>query len=315
MTDSRDGLGHRPHAQPLGPPPALHRARRARRGGFFVALFAPPETLTPAAAGTWLARLLRPLLPVPHHLPDPALRPRARAHPGLPRALAPVRPLRVPSPSRAPWSRRCCRACSWRSSAHRAGLPRLRRALRRAARRRSTWNLVVRVRERADFALRPPNPLVPGVRRVMRNRVFRILLAVYVAGAHHRRDPRHADPLLHHLRAEAREPDLLALGLPVRLLRLGLRAAAGAGSGPRGASARSRSGWSSFVSGGHRLRSRCSSSARAQLLLDRRRARLGRQLLRRAPLPRAGDPGGRDRLRRAPHRQAPRGAVRRASGR
>ena len=45
------------------------------------------------------------------------------------------------------------------------------------------WNLVRRIRERPDFVDRPPNPLVPGVRRVMRNRVFRILLAVYVVGS------------------------------------------------------------------------------------------------------------------------------------
>ena len=45
------------------------------------------------------------------------------------------------------------------------------------------WNLVARVRERPDFSNRAPNPLVPGLRRVMRNRVFRILLVVYVIGS------------------------------------------------------------------------------------------------------------------------------------
>jgi GPH family glycoside/pentoside/hexuronide:cation symporter len=44
-------------------------------------------------------------------------------------------------------------------------------------------NLVVQVRERRDFVERVPNPLVPGVRRVMRNRPFRVLLAVYVTGS------------------------------------------------------------------------------------------------------------------------------------
>jgi GPH family glycoside/pentoside/hexuronide:cation symporter len=44
-------------------------------------------------------------------------------------------------------------------------------------------NLVWRVREREDFVRREPNPLVPGVRRVMRNRPFRILLGVYLAGS------------------------------------------------------------------------------------------------------------------------------------
>lgn len=45
------------------------------------------------------------------------------------------------------------------------------------------WNLVWRVRERPDFANRVPNPLVPGVRRVLRNRVFRLLLSVYLIGS------------------------------------------------------------------------------------------------------------------------------------
>ncbi len=45
------------------------------------------------------------------------------------------------------------------------------------------FNLVAHVRERPDFANRASNPLVPGVRRVMRNRAFRVLLGVYVASS------------------------------------------------------------------------------------------------------------------------------------
>jgi GPH family glycoside/pentoside/hexuronide:cation symporter len=40
-----------------------------------------------------------------------------------------------------------------------------------------------RIVERKEFYTRKPNPLVPGVRRVMRNRPFRILLSSYVAGS------------------------------------------------------------------------------------------------------------------------------------
>lgn len=43
--------------------------------------------------------------------------------------------------------------------------------------------LCIRIRERPDFYGREPNPLVPGVRRVMRNRPFRVLLAVYLAAS------------------------------------------------------------------------------------------------------------------------------------
>ncbi len=44
-------------------------------------------------------------------------------------------------------------------------------------------NLVMQVRERQDFASRAPNPMVPGLRRVFRNRAFRILLMVYLTGS------------------------------------------------------------------------------------------------------------------------------------
>ena len=43
--------------------------------------------------------------------------------------------------------------------------------------------LLARIRERPDFVARKSNPLVPGVRRAMRNRPFRILLATYVIGS------------------------------------------------------------------------------------------------------------------------------------
>ncbi len=45
------------------------------------------------------------------------------------------------------------------------------------------WMLAARVRERPDFATREANPLVPGVRRALRNRPFFILLMSYVVGS------------------------------------------------------------------------------------------------------------------------------------
>lgn len=47
----------------------------------------------------------------------------------------------------------------------------------------SCWVLAARVRERPGFATRTSNPFVPGVRRALRNRPFRILLATYVVGS------------------------------------------------------------------------------------------------------------------------------------
>lgn len=43
--------------------------------------------------------------------------------------------------------------------------------------------LVLRVRERPEFLARAPNPFIPGVRRSLRNRPFRILLATYVVAS------------------------------------------------------------------------------------------------------------------------------------
>jgi glycoside/pentoside/hexuronide:cation symporter, GPH family len=44
-------------------------------------------------------------------------------------------------------------------------------------------NLLVQIRERPEFSQREPNPLVPGVRRMWRNRAFRVLLFVYMVGS------------------------------------------------------------------------------------------------------------------------------------
>ncbi|NIW85066.1 MAG: MFS transporter, partial [Gammaproteobacteria bacterium] len=43
------------------------------------------------------------------------------------------------------------------------------------------WWQCYRIRERPEFYERESNPLVPGIRRVLRNRPFRILLATYLA--------------------------------------------------------------------------------------------------------------------------------------
>ena len=45
------------------------------------------------------------------------------------------------------------------------------------------WLLVVTIKERPDFVARESNPLVPGVRRALRNRPFAILLAAMSSAA------------------------------------------------------------------------------------------------------------------------------------
>jgi len=45
------------------------------------------------------------------------------------------------------------------------------------------WILALSIKERPDFVARESNPMVPGIRRALRNRPFRILLASYVIGS------------------------------------------------------------------------------------------------------------------------------------
>lgn len=45
------------------------------------------------------------------------------------------------------------------------------------------WTLVAVVRERPEFSARAPNPLVPGVRRSLRNRPFLVLFVCYIVGS------------------------------------------------------------------------------------------------------------------------------------
>jgi GPH family glycoside/pentoside/hexuronide:cation symporter len=148
---------------------------------FFVALFAPPETLTPAAAGTWLLAcyvlyyLFHTIYLIPHYGLGPELtqdyHERSRLF-GLSESFT-VAGTMVAAALPGLLVARLGQREGYLTFA----------LLFAALLTLLYWNLVVQVRERADFVHRPPNPLVPGVRRVMRNRVFRILLAVYLAGA------------------------------------------------------------------------------------------------------------------------------------
>src|SRR6202043_1794605 len=45
------------------------------------------------------------------------------------------------------------------------------------------WLLALKIKEREDFVARESNPLVPGVRRALRNRPFTILLGTYVVAS------------------------------------------------------------------------------------------------------------------------------------
>src|SRR5262245_31661222 len=147
----------------------------------FVALFSPPERLTPAAAGTWLFGcyvlyyLFHTVYFIPHYGLGPELtqdyHERSRLY-GLSESFTVAGTLiaaLLPTVLIARFG-------------HRGGYFAF-AAIFGVLLTGLYWNLVARVRERPEFSARAANPLVPGVRRVMRNRVFRILLAVYVAGA------------------------------------------------------------------------------------------------------------------------------------
>jgi GPH family glycoside/pentoside/hexuronide:cation symporter len=147
----------------------------------FVALFAPPANLTPTAAGAWLLScyvlyyLFHTIYLIPHYGLGPELtqdyHERSRLF-GISEAFTVAGTIvaaLLPSLLVA--------ALGDRDGYLAFGV------LFGALLTLLYWNLVLRVRERPDFVHRPSNPLVPGVRRVMRNRVFRILLVVYVVGS------------------------------------------------------------------------------------------------------------------------------------
>jgi GPH family glycoside/pentoside/hexuronide:cation symporter len=74
--------------------------------------------------------------------------------------------------------------------------------------------LVVTVKERAELAERPSNPLVPGVRRALRNRPFRILFLTFVIGSLPAAIPGLLVPFYTHYVVQPEKPDqVLALFL------------------------------------------------------------------------------------------------------
>jgi glycoside/pentoside/hexuronide:cation symporter, GPH family len=148
---------------------------------FFVALFAPPAGLTPQAAGWWLLAcyalyyLFHTIYFIPHYGLGPELtqdyheRSRLFGVSEFFTVFGTMVAALLPSVLIAQFGER----------GGYLGFALIFGVLLTAL----YWNLVLRVKERPDFVASAPNPLVPGVRRVLRNKVFRILLAVYVAGA------------------------------------------------------------------------------------------------------------------------------------
>lgn len=147
----------------------------------FIAMFSPPEALTPEAAGLWflatyvLYYLFHTVYEIAHSGLGPELtldyRDRVNLF-GWQRAFTVLGTLCAAIlPGLLQEGMGARDAMFWFSAIFGVLLTLL------------YWNLVWRVRERPEFSRRPPNPMVPGVRRVMRNRVFRILLAKYLAGA------------------------------------------------------------------------------------------------------------------------------------
>ena len=147
----------------------------------FLAMFAPPESFGPAAAGAWLGAMyivysiFQTIYQIPHYGLGAELTLDYRERNSVfswEQAFSVAGTLfasAVPGLLAAQLGAR--RGYFWFASVFGVLLVGL------------MWNLAWRVREREDFSARAPNPLVPGVRRVLRNRAFRLLLAVYLVGA------------------------------------------------------------------------------------------------------------------------------------
>ncbi len=158
--------------------------------GFFVMLFSPPEGIGPLAGAAWFATaiflffVLNTIYGIPHYGLGPELTSDYHERTSL---------------------------FAWRDGAALFGTmlaaagPSIlagalkRRGMEGAAAERAAffwfslvmavllvglyWWLVLRVRENPDYYTRRPNPFVPGVRRVLRNRPFRVLLGCYLASS------------------------------------------------------------------------------------------------------------------------------------
>ena len=176
----------------------------------------------------------------------------------------------------------------------------------------SYWLLVARCASGPSSRRASPIPFVPGVRRALRNRPFRILLLTYVVGSVAGAIP---GTLMPFFNSYVIRPDNEERWLAIFL---GTYFAAGFVSLPLWVALARRFGkrpaWlASFVigiTGGAAMFFLGQGDTIALLVLL---AWAGVELRRRA-VPRPGDAGRRDRLRRAAHRQAARGAVQRLLG-
>ncbi len=147
----------------------------------FLAMFTPPESFGPAAAGAWLAvmyivySIFQTIYQIPHYGLGAELTLDYRERNSVfswEQAFSVAGTLlaaAVPGLLAAQLGAR--RGYFWFAAVFGGLLVAL------------MWNLAWRVRERPGFATQAPNPLVPGVRRVLRNRAFRLLVSAYLIGA------------------------------------------------------------------------------------------------------------------------------------
>jgi len=148
----------------------------------FYALFAPPESLTVASASAWFATsfvlyfVFHTVYGLPHYALGPELtldyHERSRLF-GYREAFSIVGTVVAAAVPGAMMSA---------GMSERAAFADLGLAFAIAL-VLSCWVLAARVRERPEFATRTSNPFVPGVRRALRNRPFRILLGSYVVAS------------------------------------------------------------------------------------------------------------------------------------
>ena len=174
------------------------------------------------------------------------------------------------------------------------------------------WLLVLRVRERPDFVARKSNPLVPGVRRSLRNRPFSVLFFCYVVASIPGAIP---GLLMPYFSRYVLNPPPVDAGVAQSWLSIFLAAyfLSGLVCLPLWLVLAKRIGklnaWLDELRHGHHRRARAVPARAGRQPGVPHRDRVGGLELRRGAVPAAGDPGRRDRLRRAAHRQAARGAV------
>ena len=309
-----DRLALRPHEHAARPAPAVHPARRAAvRGRAVLRCSRPPASLAPSQAGAWfgVTFALYFFFHAIYEIPYLGLGAELTRDYNERTSLFGWRTafLIARHAGRAV----CCPAILEPKLGPRGSMSAIGARVRVHAGRAVRAARRGRARDAPRVTAHTPSALVPGVRVAMRNRPFLILFVTFVVASLPAAIPASPAALLHRLRdrpARTRQP---RSDCSCSLLRLSAFCSCRSGSASRSARQARRRGSCRSASGSARASGLFFAGKGDVIWVALLHVWAGIVVRRRLPAG-AVDAGRRDRLRRAPHRTASRGAVHRVLG-